>query len=119
MTATYIARGTKLAGRKLNREMIIMTARDSVLSSLNEAGTAIWDAADGVTPLEQIVDRTVCAEYDVDRVQALKDAEEFVHDLALDGIMIVSDRPIASQPHEDPKAGGQAGTTSGVAREEF
>ena len=84
MSAIYIARGTKLAGRKLKQQMIIMTARDSVLSSLNELGTAIWDAADGVTPLEEIVERKVCAEYDVDRTEALKDAEEFVQDLAGD-----------------------------------
>ena len=96
MSAIYVARGTKLAGRKLKNQMIIMTARDSVLSSLNELGTAIWDAADGVTPLEEIVERKVCAEYDVDRVQALKDAEEFVQDLAGEGILLVSDQPIVT-----------------------
>jgi hypothetical protein len=99
MSAIYIARGTKLAGRKLKQQMIIMTARDSVLSSLNELGTAIWDAADGVTPLEEIVERKVCAEYDVDRTEALKDAEEFVQDLAGDGILIVSDQPIVTPPN--------------------
>lgn len=98
MNAIYIARGTKLAGRKLKNQMIIMTARDSVLSSLNELGTAIWDAADGVTPLAEIVDTRVCAEYSVDRAEALKDAEEFVQDLASDGILIVSDKPIATSP---------------------
>lgn len=97
MNATYIARGTKLAGRKLKNQMIIMTARDSVLSSLNELGTAIWDAADGVTPLEEIVDRKICTEYEVDRAAALKDAEEFVQDLASDGILIVSDTPIRQE----------------------
>jgi hypothetical protein len=99
MSAIYIARGTKLAGRKLKQQMIIMTARDSVLSSLNELGTAIWDAADGVTPLEEIVERKICAEYDVDRTEALKDAEEFVQDLAGDGILIVSDQPIVTPPN--------------------
>ena len=98
MNAMYIAHGTKLAGRKMKEQMIIMTARDSVLSRLNEAGTAIWDAADGVTPLEEIVDRAVCAEFDIDREQALKDAEEFVQDLATDGILVVSDQPIVPDP---------------------
>src|ERR1022692_3301060 len=105
MNAIYVARGTKLAGRKLKNQMIIMTARDSVLSSLNELGTAIWDAADGVTPLEEIVERKVCAEYEVERAEALKDAEEFVQDLAGDGILIVSDQPIVTPPSAD-KAGG-------------
>lgn len=101
MSAIYVARGTKLAGRKLRNQMIIMTARDSVLSSLNELGTAIWDAADGVTPLDQIVAQKVCAEYDVDRAMALKDAEEFVQDLASDGILVVSDQPIMAAGQGD------------------
>jgi hypothetical protein len=99
MSVIYIARGTKLAGRKLKGQMVIMTARDSVLSCLNELGTAIWDAADGVTPLEAIVERKVCADYHVDRTVALKDAEEFVQDLASDGILIVSDQPIVTSAH--------------------
>lgn len=96
MSAIYIARSTRIAGRKLKQEMIIMTARDSVLSRLNEAGTAIWDAADGVTPLEEIVGRKICSQYDVNPAEALKDAEEFVKDLAGDGILIVSDQPIVN-----------------------
>jgi len=103
MSAIYVARGTKLAGRKIKNQMIIMTARDSVLSSLNEIGTTIWDAADGLTPLEQIVERKVCAEYEVDREEALKDAKEFVQDLASDGILIVSDQPILSHTPEAPQ----------------
>ena len=97
MSAIYVARGTKLAGRKIKNQMIIMTARDSVLSSLNELGTAIWDAADGMTPLDEIVEQKVCAQYDVEPAEALKDAEEFVQDLAADGILIVSDQPIVPQ----------------------
>ena len=104
MSAIYVARGTKLAGRKIKNQMIIMTVRDAVLSSLNELGTTIWDAADGVTPLEEIVEQKVCTEYDVDRAEALKDAEEFVQDLAGDGILIVSDQPIVTPPSGD-KAG--------------
>jgi hypothetical protein len=98
MSAIYVARGTKLAGRKIKNQMIIMTARDSVLSSLNELGTTIWDAADGVTPLESIVEQKICAEYDVDRAEALKDAEAFVRDLAGDEIFVVSDQPIGTSP---------------------
>lgn len=99
MSAIYVARSTMLAGRKLKNRMVIMTSRNSVLSSLNELGTVIWDAADGVTPLEEIVERNVCADYDVDPAQALKDAQEFVQDLAGDGILIVSDQPIVTSPN--------------------
>ena len=117
MSAIYIARGTKLAGRKLKQQMIIMTARDSVLSSLNELGTAIWDAADGVTPLEEIVERKVCAEYDVDRTEALKDAEEFVQDLAGDGILIVSDQPIVTPPNRATNGNKTGGSQTTEAPE--
>jgi hypothetical protein len=109
MSAIYIARSTRIAGRNLEREMIIMTARDSVLSRLNEAGTAIWDAADGVTPLEEIVAQKICSQYDVDPAEALKDAEEFVQDLAGDGILIVSDQPIVDPQTASQAGGGKAG----------
>ena len=95
----YVARSTKVAARKLGGEMMIMTARDSVLSSLNEIGTIIWEAADGTTPLEEIVTQRVCAEFHVEPAEALQDAQDFVADLAQDGILIVSDQPIA-QPSE-------------------
>jgi Coenzyme PQQ synthesis protein D (PqqD) len=104
MSRIYIAKSTKVAARKMGGEMMIMTVRDSVLSSLNELGTAIWDAADGVTPLEEIVEGTVCARFDVARAEALKDAEEFVKDLAEDGILFVSDQPILNQAIQRPSA---------------
>jgi hypothetical protein len=107
MNAIYIARGAKIAGRKLKNQMIIMTARDSVLSCLNDVGTAIWDAADGLTPLQEIVERKVCAEYSVDRMEAMRDAEEFVQDLAGDGILIVSDQPIVTAPNRSKPAESQ------------
>ena len=105
MNAIYVARGTKLAGRKLKNQMIIMTASDSVLSRLNESGTAIWDAADGVTPLEEIVDRKVCA-------------EEFVQDLAGDGILIVSDQPIVTPPNGNKTGASQITKAPEALREE-
>jgi hypothetical protein len=76
--------------------MIIMSARDSTLFSLNEVGLVIWEAADGRTPLEQIVKDKVCAEFDVTPEEALKDAESFVQELAAHGILILSDTPVAS-----------------------
>ena len=76
------------------------------LPELFASGRSVWLAsavadapADGVTPLEAIVERKVCADYHVDRTVALKDAEEFVQDLASDGILIVSDQPIATSAH--------------------
>ena len=99
MTKRYVSRISQVAARMLGGEMMIMSAKDSTLFTLNEIATVIWQAADGITPLEEIVERKVCPIYDVDPVTALKDAESLVEDLAARGILIVSDQPIpAPQP---------------------
>ena len=102
MSPLYIARSHEIAARELDGEMMIMSARDSTLFSLNELGTIIWQAADGATPLEEIVAQKICLEYDVEPAEALKDAETFVRELAEHGIMLLSDRPIAA-PAAAPK----------------
>ena len=65
MSPVYIARSKQVAARMLGGEMMIMSAPDSTLFSLNETASAIWQAADGATPLGEIVERAVCAEFDV------------------------------------------------------
>jgi len=92
MGAVYIVRSNQIAARSLGGEMMIMSACDSTLFSLNDVGTVIWQAADGQTSLEEIVERKVCAEFEVEPAEALKDAESFVRELAEHGILIVSDR---------------------------
>ena len=97
MSPMYIARTREVAARLLGGEMMIMSARDSTLFSLNETATAIWQAADGVTPLTEIVERSVCANFEVDPAAALRDAEELVEGLAKHGILKVSNQPIAEE----------------------
>ena len=96
MNAVYIARVKTVAARVLDGEMMIMSARDSTLFTLNPAGTIIWQAADGQTPLAEIVENRICAEFDVEPAEALKDAQSFVDDLASHGILMVSEQPIAA-----------------------
>jgi hypothetical protein len=92
----YIVRSTAVAARVLDGEMMIMSARDSTLFTLNPIGTVIWQSADGKTPLETIVDEKICAEFDVDREDAMKDAEGFVKELAEHGILVVSQVPVSA-----------------------
>jgi hypothetical protein len=94
VSALYIAKAAEVAARSLDGEMMIMSARDSTLFTLNPTGTIIWQAADGETTLEEIVEQRICAEFEVDTAEALKDAESFVHDLAGHGILLVSDVPM-------------------------
>jgi hypothetical protein len=96
MNAKYIARSSAIAARKLGDEMIVMSALDSTLFTLNEVATVIWQAADGRTPLSDIVSGTVCREFDVEPELAYRDAEALVDDLAGHGILLVSEEPIPS-----------------------
>jgi len=72
-----------------------MSVADSTFFTLNEVASAIWQAADGVTPLDEIVARHVCPEFDVTPEDAWTDANEFVRELSTHGILLVSDQPFA------------------------
>jgi hypothetical protein len=100
MSPLYIARSHEIAARVLDGEMMIMSARDSTLFSLNELGTIIWQAADGATSLEEIVVQKICPEFEVGPVEALKDAETFVRELAERGILLLSPQPISAPTWE-------------------
>jgi len=94
MPDTYIARSTAIAARMLGGEMMIMSAVDSTFFTLNEVATAIWQAADGRTPLAEIVEKRVCEEFEVEPDVARRDAEQFVSELSQQGILLVSNQPI-------------------------
>ena len=81
-TTIYLTKSTDIAARTLGDETIIMSTVDSTIFMLNPIGTAIWNAADGKTPLSRIVEERVCAEFDVTDEQASADAKEFVDELA-------------------------------------
>jgi hypothetical protein len=93
-TETYLAKSTDIAARTLGDETIIMSTLDSTIFMLNPTGTAIWQAADGNTPLSRIIEDKVCAEFDVPVEQASADAQQFIDELAEHGILIISDHPI-------------------------
>jgi hypothetical protein len=97
MKNQYIARSTMVAARQLGGEMVVMSAMNSTLFTLNEVATAIWNAANGATPLSEIIEQSVCAAYDVVPGVAIEDAEGFVRELAGHGILLVSDEPIARE----------------------
>jgi Coenzyme PQQ synthesis protein D (PqqD) len=94
MAEKYIARSKAIAARMLGGEMMVMSAADSTFFTLNEVASAIWQAADGRTPLSEIVAGRICQEFDVDREQALRGADHFVDELSQHGILLVSDQPL-------------------------
>ena len=93
MSDRYIARSTEIAARVLGGEMMVMSAVDSTFFTLNEVATAVWQAADGQTPLSEIVARAVCDQFEVDPEVARADVDAFVDQLSQHGILLVSDHP--------------------------
>jgi len=83
---------------------MIMSAVDSTFFTLNDVATVIWQAADGRTPLSDIVASKVCGEFEVDPDQAGRDVEQFVSDLSRHGILLVSEQPIPNTPASPPEA---------------
>lgn len=94
MKNCYIARSRNVAARQLGEEMIMMSAADSTLFNLNAVAAVIWQSADGKTPLAEIVEHQICSTFAVEFDEALRDAEQFVSDLAAHGILLLSDSPI-------------------------
>lgn len=90
----YIARATDVAARMIGDELMIMSGKNSSLFSLNETAAILWQSADGVTPLDEIVEHKVCADYDVDPATALHDAKEMALQLAEFGILQISEHPL-------------------------
>lgn len=90
---TYVSRSSAVAARELGGEMMIMSATDSTLFSLNETATLIWNAADGKTSLRDIVEKKICAEFDVEPEAAYRDAEALVASLSSLGILNLSAEP--------------------------
>ena len=102
MSRLYVARNLKVAARVLDGEMMIMSGHDSTLFTLNKTATIIWQSADGTTTLNEIVEKKICPEYEVEPAQALHDAETLARELASHGILQVSEDPI---PPANPSAG--------------
>jgi len=91
----YVAHSPRIAARKLGEEMMIMSGHGSTLFTLNPTATILWQAADGATPLDEIVERRICPEFEVQPEEAIRDAEALAEDLAKHGILLLSEQPIA------------------------
>jgi hypothetical protein len=88
----------------LGEEMLVMSGEGSNLFTLNPTATILWQAADGATPLDEIVERRICSAFEVGPEQALQDAEALAEDLAKHGILLLSEQPIAKpQPRLQEK----------------
>ena len=94
MSRLYLARNPRVAARSLDGEMMIMSGRDSTLFTLNKTATILWQAADGATPLDEIVQHRICPQFEVEPQEALQDAETLARELASHEILQISEQPI-------------------------
>lgn len=77
---TTLCRTSNAASRDIAGEAIILSAKDSMLHSLNELGTAIWNLLEKPRKVEEIV-TALLEEYDVERAELEKDLVEFLTEL--------------------------------------
>jgi hypothetical protein len=78
MNDKYIKPARHIAARLLVDEMIVMSLKDARIFSLNPTASVLWNAADGTTPLREIVARTVIEQFEVEPEVAYQDALEVV-----------------------------------------
>jgi len=92
----YARRSSRVAARRLGDEVVIMSIENTAfLFSLNRVAALIWEAADGMTSIEEISAR-ICSRFDVAPKAALEDALDLVKRLAKHGILQMSDTPISA-----------------------
>ncbi len=60
--------------------VVLLSAEDSSVHSLDAVGTRIWELCDGEKTVSEIVDLVV-SEFEVDRETAEKDVVEFIEEL--------------------------------------
>jgi coenzyme PQQ synthesis protein D (PqqD) len=97
MSKLYMARNPRAAARSLDGEMMIMSGRDSTLFTLNRTATILWQSADGATPLDEIVEKNICTEFEVAPIEAVADAECLARELASHEILQISEAPIMAK----------------------
>ena len=85
---TTVTRNKDVAWRIIEGEAILISAEDSMLHSLDEVGTRIWELADGSNTIKDIAQK-IFDEYEIDLETAQNDVVEFVANLASDKLNLL------------------------------
>ena len=96
MLSKYLLRSDSTAYRTINGMALVVGAPEGKLRTLNEAGTFIWEQADGRHTLSEVINQ-MWQKYDVDYTQAAQDAEVFVHELESQNMLVLTDSPVGSE----------------------
>lgn len=92
MWNAYIKQNPDTPARTLDGEAIVITPDDSVLHTLNDTATFIWDRADGTRTLQAIAGE-LGAEFEVDPETLQREAIAFVEDAVRRGLLLATDQP--------------------------
>jgi hypothetical protein len=84
----YVTRDPDAAWRVFEDGAVIVSPTESVMHSLNEVGTRVWDLADGTLTIGEIIE-TVLDEFVVERAEAERDVLEFCRALFDKGMISV------------------------------
>lgn len=88
----YIAQNPDTPARTIEGEAIVITPHDSMLHTLNETATFIWDRADGTRTLAEIA-AELLAEFEVGEEELRADAIAFVETAVDKGLMLATENP--------------------------
>lgn len=92
MLDKYLLRSNSTAYRTINAMALVVGAPEGKLRTLNEAGTFIWEQADGKHTLAEIIDQ-MCEKFDVDYAQAEQDAVAFIQELVSKNMLVLNGMP--------------------------
>lgn len=92
MWSSYVSQNLDTPARTLDGEAIVITPHDSLLHTLNDTATFIWERADGTRTLEMIA-AEMRDVFDVEPSILRADAIEFVRAAVEKGLMFTSDEP--------------------------
>src|SRR5258708_39754899 len=83
----YVVRSPRIAARKLGDEMLVMSAQGSTLFTLNPTATILWQAADGISALDEIVERHIWSEFNVKLGERIRDVVAVASEVSRNGIL--------------------------------
>ena len=76
----------------LEDELVLLAPRTGMYYGLDEVGRAIWKQIEEMQPVATVRDR-VLEQYDVEPERLDADVDEFLRDLAGEGLIVLIDRP--------------------------
>lgn len=89
---SYVAQNLDTPARTVDGEALVITPHDSMLHTLNDTATYVWEHADGTRTLEQIA-AAMIEEYEVDPATLKKDLVDFVETAVRRGLLVLSAAP--------------------------